>query len=809
MAPRKSGQITAPPAPKTDSAIPAFEFSLSPLPLSLTPLLGREKEVATLTKILSRFDVRLVTLIGPPGVGKTRLAIQVANEAAGMFAHGVHFVDFAPVSGSNGFLPVLAQGLGVNDIPDVPLITRLMQALRQKNVLLVLDNFEQLTEAAPQVHQLLSSASQINILVTSREPLHIAGENEFTVPPLPLPQRMRSEQGVENVQDLMEYAAIQLFVERARAVQSNFRLTPENTPAVVEICSRLDGLPLAIELAAARVRTLSPQAMLLQFDRRFDWLAPNKRAEQSSRQTLRGAIEWSYNLLSEKEQILFRRLSVFSDGRTVESVEAICADPKIPDASAGPCLYANEILDVLMQLTDKSLLFSDTLEKEARFSFLETIHDFAREKLRQSGEEVTFRNRHLAYYCKLAQQAEIELERADQVAWVERCEREHNNMRAALDWSLKEGADLQTGIQLAASLSFFWIVHNHFIEGLDRIKVFLQRAYNLSQEHVLAKLLYRTGDLHLHRGELDSALKLCTQGVELCRKIDQPRLLAPALYCLADTHLALGDLPAVRLALKEAVEVSWEINYPEVHGISLILLGWVYHLQGEHASAHATLNEGLALAQRISNYWAIAFGLQTLASMFRYDGNYMEAEDNFKRCLEVSGIVGDKFIVGVVQANLAILTNLQDQYVESGKYAEEALGIFQTVGDEIQQPFLLRMMGYAAIQAGNLVRARVLIQESMKGNRALEDIPGQLACVVATARCCLAEKEVKQAVALCALIEARTNTDNVKLLEPDGKTLQEVLIYGKKILSKSAYENAYATGKALQIEDEIMKIMDG
>jgi predicted ATPase/transcriptional regulator with XRE-family HTH domain len=801
MAPRKASQTAVAPLLKPDSAVPTFEFPLSPLPLSLTPLLGREKEVAAVTKILSRFNVRLVTLIGPPGVGKTRLAVQVANEAADMFAHGVQFIDFAPVSEPSGFLSALGRGLGVNDIPDVPLMTRLVQALRQKNVLLVLDNFEQLIEAAPQVHQLLSNAPEIKVLVTSREALHITGENEFTVSPLSLPQDLPKEQ------DLTQFPAIQLFIERARAVQPNFQLTPENTPAVLEICRRLDGLPLAIELAAARVKALSPQAMLSQFNRRFDWLAPNKRAEQSSRQTLRGAIEWSYNLLSEKEQILFRRLSVFSDERTLESVEAVCADVDIPLSESESALHANEILDVLIQLTDKSLLFSDTLEKEARFNFLETIHDFAREKLRQSGEEVKFKNRHLAYYCKLAEQAEVELERADQVVWGDRCEREHNNLRTALDWSLKEGADLQTGIRLAASLSLFWIVRNHFIEGLERIKVFLQKAYEPAEEPVLAKLLFRAGDLHLHRGELDAALKLCTQGVELCRKINEKRLLAPALYCLGDTLLALGDLAAASEALKESAQLSWEINYPEVHNISLILLGQVYHLQGDRVAAHATLKEGLALAQRISDHWAIAFGLQTLASFFRSEKNYKEAQANFERCLEASRIVGDKIIVGMVLANLAILANLQNQYAESGKYAEDALSIFQAVGDEIQQPFPLRMMGYAAIDAGNLVRARVLIRESLRGNRVLQDIPGQLACVVATARCCLVEKNVKRAVSLCALIETRMNTDKVKLLEPDVKALHEMLMEGKKKLGEASYQTAYAAGTALKIEDEIMKLM--
>jgi len=806
FAPRK-GSLPASSEPKADPVFLAFDPISGLFPVSLTPLLGREKEVSMLGRILSGLAVRLVTLVGPPGVGKTRLAIQVASEAAGMFAHGAKFIDLAPVSEPMGFLPTLAKELGVNEIPDMPLITRLVQALRQKNILLVLDNFEQLIEAAPQVHQLLSNTPEIKMLVTSRQALHIAGENEFTVPSLSLPPDSANEPAELNDQSLMGYAAILLFIERARAVQSEFQLTPENTAAILEICRRLDGLPLAIELAAARVKTLSPQAMLKQFDRRFDWVAPNKRAEQSSRQTLRGAIEWSYNLLSEKERILLHRLSVFSDGWTLESVEVICADTEMEPLESSASIHAAEILDLVIQLTDKSLLFSETLEGETRFNFLETIHEFAREKLRQSGEEVKFKNRHLAHYCKLAEQAEIELEHSEQVAWVNRCEAEHNNIRAALDWSHKEGADLQSGIRLAASISFFWIVHSHFIEGLDRIKIFLQKARELPDERILAKLLYRTADLHLNRVELDSALKLCDQAVTLCRKIDDRFMLATALYIQGDIFLALHDLKTAQESLSEGVEICWEIHYPEVHDISLILLGRVLHQQGDHISARAALMEGLAIAERLSDQWAIAFGLRTLADMFRQEGEYAEAQVNFERCLETSRLIGDRIIAGSVLANLAILTNIQGHYVESGKYAEEALGIFQAIGDDIQQPFPLRLMGYAAIYAGNLVRARVLIQESLRGNRGLQDIPGQLACVVARAKCFLAEKDVKRAVSLCVLIETRIKTDGVELLEPDIKALQEVLKQGKKKLGKAGYGPAYKEGQSMKLDDEIMRLM--
>ena len=788
--------------PITDSDTSDLESPPSLFPVSLTPLLGRQKEVDTLLGLLSNGDVRLVTLIGPPGVGKTRLAVQTATEAAGMFAHGLKFIDLAALRDPDGFLPTLALHLEVNEIPGVPLITRMAQALRQKNLLLVLDNFEQLVDAASQIYQLLSTTLNVKMLVTSRVPLHITGEHQFTVPPLALPQKTSTG---EATQDLLEFAAIRLFVERARAVQLGFQFTPENSSTVLEICRRLDGLPLAIELAAARVRTLSPQAMLKEFERRFDWLAPDNRAEQSSRQTLRGAIEWSYNLLSEKEQVLLRRLSVFSAGRTVETAKAICAD-----AETGPseqAIHADEIFDLMIQLTDKSLLFTEPHPEETRFNFLETIHEFAREKLKQAGEEVHMRNLHLAYFCHMAARVEAEVEYENQTAWLDRCETEHNNMRAALDWSLKEGADLQTGIRLAASLGLFWYLHSHFIEGLERSRIFLEKARAHGNEKVLAKLLFRTADLHLHRADFDTAVRLGDEAVALCRKIRDKHLLAWALYVRGDISLALHELTAAEKTLTEAVEVCIEIGYEAVQDISLILLSTILFRQGNLDRAYATVLDGLALAEKLSDPWAIASGLQTLGEIFRQKKEHAEARKYFERSLEASRLVGDKFVIGSALVNLASLANQQGQFEESDHYAEEALSVFQLIGDETQQPFPLRLMGYAAVHAGNLVRARVLMRESLIGNVKLQNLMEQLACLVGIAYCAQVEKEWEQAVRLCALADLYNRENAFHFHEPDELAFEAILKEGKRKLGKSRYESSYKQGEALDLDSTLVSLM--
>ena len=469
MAPRRSGPNPASHPPAVASSLPTFASPLNPLPLSLTPLLGRENEVEAIIKIVSRADVRLVTLVGAPGVGKTRLAIHTANELAGLFAHGAAFVDLSPVTEPKDVLPALANSLGVNGSSDMPLMTQVVNTLRQKNLLFVIDNFEHVIDASPQLVQLLGNAPQVKALVTSREALRISGEHEFAVEPLPVP-------GQGNVTGLIDYAAVQLFAQRAQAVDPNFRLTPENLRTISEICRRLDGLPLAIELAAARAKFISPQAMLAQFDRRLDWVAHGTRDAVSSRQTLRGAMEWSYNTLSDQERVLLRRLSVFSGGWNADSAEAVCGDVE-REPQTNPVLRRGEVLNLLIQLTDKSIVLAEKYQDETRFRFLETIHEYAREKLEAAGEAADIKNRHLAHYAEIAEAMEGGIDGAEQLKWTRVGDQEHNNLHAALDWGLRQdGAIFQDALRIAAAVSVYWVAHSYFREGIEWLSVYLNRA---------------------------------------------------------------------------------------------------------------------------------------------------------------------------------------------------------------------------------------------------------------------------------------------------------------------------------------------
>ena len=449
--PERIFQLTAPALPSEFPPLKTLESHTTNLPLQATPLIGREREVEAVCGLLRSSETRLLTLLGPGGTGKTRVGLQVAAELADGFEDGVFFVPIAAITDPALVAPTIARILGLSERAQTP--EELLEGyLRDRQTLLLLDNLEQVIEAAPVVEKLLSGAANLKILATSRIPLGLYGEYEFPVPPLSLPD----PDSLPPLENLTEYEAVRLFVERARAVKPDFVLTEENGPAVVEICKRLDGLPLAIELAAARIKLLPPRVLLDRLGNRLKILTGGARNLPERQRTLRNAIEWSYGLLDEGEKLLFGRLGVFSGGATLEAIEAVC------DARGD---LPTDVFDGASSLLDKSLLRQEERAVgEPRFVMLETIHEFANVMLEESGEVEAVRRAHAEYFLALAEEAEPMLWGAEDAAWLDRLEQEHDNMRAALSWAI-EHEEATLALRVGGALRWFWYMEGYYGEG--------------------------------------------------------------------------------------------------------------------------------------------------------------------------------------------------------------------------------------------------------------------------------------------------------------------------------------------------------
>src|SRR5215203_4806389 len=448
--PERVFQLVAPGLPSEFPPLRTLESHPNNLPLQPTPLVGREREVEEISERLRSEQVHLLTLTGPGGTGKTRLALQAAADLLEEFEDGVFFVALATITDPELVPSTIAGPLGVKESAEQPLLETLKSFLQQKHLLLLLDNFEQVLEAAPLVGELVAADPKLKILATSRIPLRLYGEQEYMVPPLALPD----PRVLPPLEVLAQYEAVRLFVERARAVKPDFEVTNESAPAVAEICARLDGLPLAIELAAARTKLLPPQALLSRLSNRLQLLKGGARNLPARQQTLRGTISWSYNLLNEEEKTLFWRLSVFSGGSTLEAIEEIC-DPE------GDI----DVLEGVDSLVEKSLLRQEEgVGEEPRFVMLETVHEYAREKLEESGEAEKIKRAHAEHFLAMAEEANAELRGPEAAKGLERLEVEHDNMRAALSWAIGR-QKVELGLRLAGALWRFWSVRGHYGEG--------------------------------------------------------------------------------------------------------------------------------------------------------------------------------------------------------------------------------------------------------------------------------------------------------------------------------------------------------
>jgi predicted ATPase/DNA-binding XRE family transcriptional regulator len=616
------------------------------LPAPATPLVGRDHEATSVARLLLREEVRLLTLTGPGGVGKTRLAIEVAGRSGKAFADGFAFVPLASLRDVTLFPTVLTETLGIKEVAGEAPQETLEKHLRDRQMLLVLDNFEHLPTAAPVVAALVGACPQLTVLVTSRAPLRLGGEHQFPVPPLPLAKAEVLASG-----DVMEnYSpAVELFRQRAQAVTPAFELTATNAITVARICQKLDGLPLAIELAAARVKLFPPKALLDRLDRRLQLLRGGARDLPERQQTLRDTVTWSYDLLGAGEQALFRRLAVFAGGCSLEAVEDVCGSEEHKRVESS-------VLEILASLVDNSLLvcrsessMRQEEDEQPRFTMLETIREYALERLELSGEAEEVQRKHAQYYVAMAEAAQPEAsKRWDEAEWrskFTRLEREHNNLRAALGWAV-ENRELETAARLAIALWWIWIERGYLSDGRRWMEAILAvdeaEGPSRGTPHVLpartkAYLLQVAGILAMAQGDHDRAVALHEEAMNVYEEMGHKKGESASLRELGFVAYEQGDYERAVLLHEQSLALARKFATTFSIAWSLRALGDAVRGQGDLRRARALLEESLALSRSKEHAWGIARTLASLGNVEYEAGEYARASRLYEESLELGG----------------------------------------------------------------------------------------------------------------------------------------------------------------------------
>lgn len=661
------------------------------LPIQVTSFIGRERDIADVKRLL--LAARLVTLIGSGGAGKTRLALQVAAGQSENFYDGIWMIELAPLANPALVLPTVATTLGLREQPGRPILDVLLDTCSHQNLLLILDNCEHLIQATAQLADaILHSCPDVKILATSREPLGVAGETPYRVPSLALPDTLQ----LPSTELFTQYDAVRLFVDRAALWQPTFHVTTDNAPAVAQICSQLGGIPLALELAAARIRVLSVEQIAERLNDRFRLLTGGSRTALPRQQTLRAAIDWSYSLLVDAERILLQRLSVFVGGWSLEAAEEVASDQ-----DSG---HPEDVLDLLTRLVDKSLVSAEAQGGGAmRHEMLETIRQYAREKLEESGQAAHVQNRHLEFFSKLVEQAEERVQDDENAVEFNQLELEHDNLRAALDWTLTPKADSTQGLRLASALAHFWGVRGYFQEG---------------REYLTALLAKRTQD--------------------------RTEARAQALEKAGYLGFMQGDYPAARAVLDTSLEIYRELGLASClpAAAALNLRGYIESEVGEYAIASELMLQGLAIRRASNDDRGVAHALRDLGACAIRAGDYATASRYLEEARSLLEQI-DPRSRAMVLTSLAEIQLRRGNYTRAGELEQESLTLRRALGDKWGIAVSLGNSAWVFLKQGDLPQAVGLLRESIMLRREIGDPGGIAWCLEKLAQVALSKAHTK------------------------------------------------------------------
>ena len=793
--PESIAQLTLAELPSDFPPLKTLDRRTHNLPVQPTALLGREEQEAALSALLRRSDVRLVTVTGAGGIGKTRLALQVAAEVLEDFPDGVWFVRLSLLTDPELVLPTIAQTFGLKEAPGQPIVQTLAEYLQAKQLLLLLDNFEQIVAAALAVGNLLADSPGLRILATSRVPLRLRGEWEYPLVPLSLPDPSH----LPTADRVTQYAAVTLFVERAAAVRPDFLVTGANAPAIAEICARLDGLPLAIELAAARVKLLPPEALLSRLSSQLQLLTGGARDLEARQKTMRATIGWSAALLSPVEQVLFRRMAVFvGGGTTLEATQAVCVAPE------GVEPLGVDLLDGLGALVDQSLVQQREEGNVPRFGMLQVIREFALEQLMNSDEAPAIRQAHTAYYLGLAEHLEPQLGGQDQVEVLALLEREHDNLRAAFDRSMEQQAE-EEAARLCVALLGFLSMSGHVIElGQWSAQALLHSGTLSPRLH--ARLLVPASVVARAQGNYAAATQRLEEGLALFRSVGDNAGVADVLGQLAELALQQDHFDQAEQLFGESLHLLREVGDRPAMLQVLGMQAYLPVLRGDAATAKKLLEQGLELAQDLKDTHDIASFRDGLGLLELLAGNDTGAETLLQQALGAQQQLGDTNCSAISLGYLGLLTLERGDASLAQDRLNQSRSLFQDIDNQVGVGSILIWLGLALLAAGNVEEAEAAYLECLRIQHKLGHKQRTAASLEALAEIALVRgypQRTARLLGAATQTQASIGVAPVPLPPRLAAEREQVTARAQQTLGEVAWAEAFAAGTVLTLDGAV------